>query len=263
MSKLHLATWLALAAVTPTATLAAQEQETPAEGSAAALERFESLQAEVDETMNAWNQQLREKIKQAKEAGEELPESEYDSPLGEFLTRFQEAAAEYAGTEDAVQFHVWIVMRGAQADMEVAKSSFDTLCSTYVASPGLEPLASILPYVEQMFGDVQASLTRLSTDSSLPVVRDWSSFAIYSGQLESASAGTDEFADALAKLIATMESTEDARLKTMIERKVAIAETFAPGMVAPEIEGIDLDGTAFKLSDYEGKIVFLDFWGDW
>ena len=34
-------------------------------------------------------------------------------------------------------------------------------------------------------------------------------------------------------------------------------------MSAPEIEGNDLDGVAFKLSDYRGKVVVLDFWGDW
>ena len=38
---------------------------------------------------------------------------------------------------------------------------------------------------------------------------------------------------------------------------------FAIGKVAPDIEGIDLGGSRFKLSDYEGKVVFLDFWGDW
>lgn len=35
------------------------------------------------------------------------------------------------------------------------------------------------------------------------------------------------------------------------------------GMVAPEIQGDDLDGIDFKLSDYRGQVVFLDFWGDW
>jgi hypothetical protein len=35
------------------------------------------------------------------------------------------------------------------------------------------------------------------------------------------------------------------------------------GQVAPEINGSDLDGVAFKLSDYRGKVVVLDFWGDW
>ena len=35
------------------------------------------------------------------------------------------------------------------------------------------------------------------------------------------------------------------------------------GDVALEIEGEDLDGTKFKLSDYRGKVVLLDFWGHW
>ena len=38
---------------------------------------------------------------------------------------------------------------------------------------------------------------------------------------------------------------------------------FSVGSVAPEIEGEDLAGTNFKLSDYRGKVVLLDFWGDW
>lgn len=37
----------------------------------------------------------------------------------------------------------------------------------------------------------------------------------------------------------------------------------AIGELAPEIEGVDLDGVAFKLSDYRGKVVMLDFYGDW
>lgn len=41
------------------------------------------------------------------------------------------------------------------------------------------------------------------------------------------------------------------------------AEMLQVGSVAPDIEGNDLDGVAFKLSDYRGKVVVLDFWGDW
>jgi hypothetical protein len=37
----------------------------------------------------------------------------------------------------------------------------------------------------------------------------------------------------------------------------------AVGKVAPEIEGVDVDGKTFKLSQYRGKVVVLDFWGDW
>lgn len=40
-------------------------------------------------------------------------------------------------------------------------------------------------------------------------------------------------------------------------------ENLAIGCKAPEIEGDDHTGTKFKLSDYKGKVVLLDFWGNW
>jgi len=48
-------------------------------------------------------------------------------------------------------------------------------------------------------------------------------------------------------------------------REKARAELFqirhlAVGKVAPDIEGEDQDGKRFKLSDYRGKVVLLDFW---
>jgi hypothetical protein len=35
------------------------------------------------------------------------------------------------------------------------------------------------------------------------------------------------------------------------------------GKACPEIAGEDIDGKSFKLSDYKGKVVVVDFWGDW
>ncbi len=32
------------------------------------------------------------------------------------------------------------------------------------------------------------------------------------------------------------------------------------GKTAPDIEGVDEDGQPFKLSDYHGKVILLDFW---
>jgi hypothetical protein len=37
----------------------------------------------------------------------------------------------------------------------------------------------------------------------------------------------------------------------------------AEGQPAPEITGLDKDGKQFKLSDYRGKVVMLDFWASW
>ena len=35
------------------------------------------------------------------------------------------------------------------------------------------------------------------------------------------------------------------------------------GMSVPEIEGVDLDGTPLQLSEFQGQVVVLSFWGDW
>jgi hypothetical protein len=50
---------------------------------------------------------------------------------------------------------------------------------------------------------------------------------------------------------------EEARQELFALRHLRISK------VAPDIEGEDLDGVKFKLSDYRGKVVVLDFWGDW
>lgn len=43
----------------------------------------------------------------------------------------------------------------------------------------------------------------------------------------------------------------------------APAAPIAPGEEAPAFELQDLDGKLFRLSDYEGKVVVLDFWATW
>ena len=53
------------------------------------------------------------------------------------------------------------------------------------------------------------------------------------------------------------ELLEDAKNQLFALKYLSI------GKVAPEIAGADTDGVDFKLSDYRGKVVFLDFWGDW
>ena len=46
---------------------------------------------------------------------------------------------------------------------------------------------------------------------------------------------------------------------------VGMARAKSPnvGDKAPEIEGKDIKGKDLKLSDFKGKVVVLDFFGDW
>jgi len=46
-------------------------------------------------------------------------------------------------------------------------------------------------------------------------------------------------------------------------RQCSACQGLAAGQVAPDIHGTDVEGVPFKLSDYRGKVVVLDFWGHW
>lgn len=47
------------------------------------------------------------------------------------------------------------------------------------------------------------------------------------------------------------------------KQKLFASKNLRIGKVAPEVEGEDAEGKSFKLSDYRGKVVFFNFWGDW
>jgi hypothetical protein len=55
----------------------------------------------------------------------------------------------------------------------------------------------------------------------------------------------------------------DSTLGAFAERALFRLQHLSVGTVAPEIEGTDIDGTQFKLSDYRGDVVLLSFWGHW
>ncbi len=78
-------------------------------------------------------------------------------------------------------------------------------------------------------------------------------------------------AEQLFELVATKYpnveyySTDSGKVMLGAAAKSALFEIrfLTIGKVAPDIEGEDIDGRKFKLSDYRGKVVVLDFWGHW
>lgn len=55
----------------------------------------------------------------------------------------------------------------------------------------------------------------------------------------------------------------DEKPANPIKAAQAAGSMLGVGKPAPDIEGSDIDGKLFKLSDYRGKVVMLDFWGHW
>ena len=256
LSPLHLLGWLAVAPA-PLPPQAETQDEAPAQ---TAKERYDALAAQAEEAMTTWYAEIRAK----QEAGEELPENPWaTSPIVDLIPQFRTAAADYAGTEDAVPFHLWIVQNAISGAPEEAQKSFSTLCLKHAESEQLEPLAQLMGFVGELFEDIDEELANVAAKSPIERIRDMAGFALHSGPLGSLEYTEKRFEEAKNALEDLAASTKDAGLRQQIESKLQIASKFAIGMVAPDIVGLDLDGTEFQLSDYSGKVIFLDFWGDW
>lgn len=67
----------------------------------------------------------------------------------------------------------------------------------------------------------------------------------------------------LASAVEMFGKAELDTRKSTAENELSAFRTTRVGKEAPEIAGKDLDGNEFKLSDYRGKVVMLDFWGNW
>ncbi len=57
--------------------------------------------------------------------------------------------------------------------------------------------------------------------------------------------------------------TTDSTLGEIAEKALFRIRHLSIGRVAPEIEGEDIFGKTFKLSEHRGKVVVLSFWGHW
>jgi AhpC/TSA family len=78
-------------------------------------------------------------------------------------------------------------------------------------------------------------------------------------------AGDKVAAEAEKYLLQVIEEfgKKNAAKRTEAEKELHSLRTLRVGKEAPQIAAGDLDGTEFKLSDYRGKVVLLDFWGHW
>lgn len=187
-----------------------------------------------------------------------------DAAIAEFVPRFASAAEQLAGKQAAVPFLAWIVRNGRIGDA-VAKA-LDELGATHAASPDLGPVLEMVPHLASYLGDERCTkfLDQVLATSQPPELQAKALFAQAVIALQE-TRYLDDAARALAarNLEDAKKLTKDPALARAIAATTTEPRGLAVGQVIPEIAGIDLDGVPFRLSDYRGKVVVLDFWGDW
>ncbi len=227
---------------------------------------FTRLDKEYQTLYDAWNAKMRDALRKKDDALRAALQK--DDPTRAFCPRFEAAARERAGTEDAVPFLLWVVSHGRYG-VGGAREAVATLVEHHVQHPGLKsvPLCVMLMVDREGFETEKAvaALTRIVDQSPHVNVRTQACF--YRAMVLKAVAsvpGNRERAKADFALAADLaKQSGDAYVAKKIAGCLYELDHLQIGMVAPDIEGEDLDGKNFKLSEYRGKVVLLDFWGHW
>lgn len=224
---------------------------------------YDELVKTFNKAISDWQTEAQAAVKKAQEAGEKIPAFAMTPPTKEFVGRAQELAGEYAGKDDAVRFLGFIVKNASQ-ERNAVRKAVETLASDHAKSPAI---ASVLPFVQNAlrFGAKKQVLGLLDDVAGNHPEADTKAKALIErGTVRLQMAQTDDERKlAEQDLRAVADLTKDADLLAQAKDALFEIEHLQVGCTAPEIEGVDVEGAAFKLSDYRGKAVLLDFWGFW
>jgi hypothetical protein len=213
-------------------------------------------------------QTYQEELARRAEAGEDTAEYALQwHPAHGSAKVFAEAAGEYAGTDDAVQFLWWVVQNApgeGEALPEPASKALDRLIVDHAGSSELYSNLRYAAYASFSIGE-----PRVLAFTGAVLERTEDPDLVFGAALGRAmtrmidSRTTDEERALCRQELELAREVGGEERLAEVESFFFELENLQIGQLAPDIEGVDLDGVAFKLSDYRGKVVMLDFWGDW
>lgn len=109
----------------------------------------------------------------------------------------------------------------------------------------------------------EAELKKIIEKAGDETVRQGATYYLAAKLVKNAETKADGLA-MMKKLVATPGiDKSNPRLLSQAEGQIYVIEKLAIGCTAPDIVGKDEQGKEFKLSDYRGKAVLVDFWGIW
>ncbi len=185
--------------------------------------------------------------------------------MATFVPRFQAGAEKHAGTDGAIDYLTWILLN-RHGQTEAARYALDAILENHIGSAKLTNLAELSRATMGNLGrqGTDSLYAELIESSPHKMVQAWALYNRASDTQRNRSATAEQKAQATADLAkAETLADPDSILGYRLAGPKFAQEHLQIGMTAPDIVGDDVDGVSFKLSDYRGKVVVLDFWGDW
>ncbi len=248
----------------PPAFVAAQAGETkPAPSQQDPQAAYDELVTALNKAMSDWQTEAQAAIEKAQKAGEAFPAIAMQPPTKEFISRAQELAGAFEGKDDAVRFLAFIV-KNASNERNAVRKAVETLAAKHAGSKAIADVLPFLPMATR-FGASKSVMALLDQVAADHADADCKALAMITrGTLRLQQAQTDEQRKAAEKDLRDVAAvTKNAELLAQAKDALFEIENLQVGCTAPDIVGVDVEGVPFKLSDYRGKVVLLDFWGFW
>ena len=163
--------------------------------------------------------------------------------------------------DDGVRFLTYAAVNFG--DKDVAKGVVERVRAKFLKSPALgelleKPMGLLNAVGPEEAGSLLEEIAKENPDNqSKAWALYWQSVMLGRGK------PTDEQKAKAAELAAAAEKLATGDLAERLAAPRFQQERLQIGMEVPDIVGEDMDGVPFKLSEYRGKVVVLDFWGFW
>jgi hypothetical protein len=225
-----------------------------------ASERVRALEERLRELEEALEDQFR--------SLQELPERERDEAFAKAYAEFQAKAGGVAvellalaraAPRDPAALEAVAVALEARLDRKLLGEALALLEQHYARDPAI---ADVLPKLAGYAGAEVEALLRAVLEAS-PSSRARAAACFQLAKRTRDSAAAEELLERAVAELSREGEPGDPELKGQAERALFALRNLAVGKTAPDLSGADMDGVAFRLSDYRGKVVVLDFWGYW
>jgi len=187
-------------------------------------------------------------------------------PAKLYVPKFEDLAQRADGTEVGLNCCLWIVKHSSGEKSKELTNAIDALSNRYIQSPKLVEFASYLRYGSWSLGRelAQHTLNHLIEASPHDAVRAQATCSLAYALLDDSS-GDSAAAHTRAHdlFVKVQHDYPDSKAAKQAESGLFELDHLQIGMSVPELEGTDVDGAPFKLSEYRGKVIVLDFWGNW